>query len=214
MENSSKALLIAGGMLLAIMTISVFILGYTHLTALAQAELDAELRAEKDEFNKPFLAFNKNVMYGTDVVSALNMAISNNKMNRVSYGEDLYVDIGFKLTSEDIGDKVYNYKVDPETLITTSTVRRNETTYGPIKVGNTYKLSSNLGLLTEFLKTANINEMTENVTKYAEGGKTPIEYTITYSGIANFKRKTFKCAKTEFNEYGNVSYMEFIEVNN
>ena len=112
MDNAAKGLLMAGGMLIAIITISIFIYGYTNITHMAETKQDEETLKEVNEFNEQYLAFNKNAMYGTDVISALNLAVSNNKLNNVEKNpnDELFVDISFKLRYDSIRDTVYVYR--------------------------------------------------------------------------------------------------------
>ena len=63
MENASKALLMAGGMIIAIIIISIFIYGYNSMTQMAQSKQDVEILEEIKDFNKPYLAFNKSAIY-------------------------------------------------------------------------------------------------------------------------------------------------------
>ena len=114
MENAAKGLLMAGGMLLAVIVISLFIYGYTNVTHLAEADKNKGLLEEIQEYNQQYLAYNKSAMYGTDVISILNLAISNNKLNNVQNDPDdqLYVDVSFKLESDSIQTTIYEYTLN------------------------------------------------------------------------------------------------------
>lgn len=205
MENASKALLIAGGILIAMIVISIFIMGYSNITQLAQTEVDAELKQQIDDYNKPYLAFNKNTMYGIDVISALNLAISNNKLNKVSLGEEFYVDVSFKL-KDLIQDREDIYTLDTST--NTQSHKIDPIKNYDFKIGETYKLSSNLNEIINFLDTANNVEQERTINETDDKG-TVLKYTVRYSGIADFKRKTFKCSKVEYDSNGRVKSIEF-----
>lgn len=87
MENASKALLIAGGILIAIILISIFISMYNNMSSFQKNQ---EQKKEMDQlaaFNAEFEAFDKKVMYGTDVITLANKVQNNNKKN----GEDSIV---------------------------------------------------------------------------------------------------------------------------
>lgn len=214
MENASKALLMAGGILIAIIIISVLMLSLSNITNMKQAEVDAELRKEVNNFNKPYLAFNKKAMYGTDVISVLNFAINNNKMYNVKFGDSYYVDINFRLTKDSIQDRVYQYVLNEETATYTSSYSTENTGYGIsnqiFEVNHTYSLSANLEPITAFLLTAEQNEETKIIDETK--GATVIKYRVRYSGIADFKRKTFKCSKVEYDNEGRVSALYFEQV--
>ena len=78
MENASKALMIAGGILLAILTLSLVVYMMTAVTSMADAQDAEALARQKTEFNKGYEAYNKRMMYGTDVITVMNKAVDNN----------------------------------------------------------------------------------------------------------------------------------------
>lgn len=212
MENASKALLMAGGILIAIIVLSAFVLSYTYMTSAKQAQIDQELQEEILNFNTPFLAFNKKAMYGVDVISILNLAINNNKIYNTKSGEEYYVNISFKLTKDSVQDAVYQYKLDQTTSRWDIQLdERANIGYGEenlkFEKGNTYSLADSLNSIKAFLLTAEKNEETKYDVK--KNGEMEIEYKIKYSGIADFKRKTFKCSKVEFDNTGRVKTMCF-----
>lgn len=103
MENASKALVIAGSILVGIVTISIF---YFMFGRVSEMVGDIEPNTQADAltaFNKGFEAYNKKTMYGTDIISVINKAIDNNKQYKVEYGVnsqdktflDYYVDVEF-----------------------------------------------------------------------------------------------------------------------
>lgn len=215
MENATTALVMAGGILIAIIVISLFILGYSNVTMLAQSKLDAELAEEINEFNKPLLAFNKKAMYGTDVISILNLAISNNKINNVKPGQELYIDVSFKLTKDAIQDTVYEYTLNSQNATySSSIIKKDKASYGAsdftFEINRTYSLSSNLEPITAFLKTASNGEETKRIV--STEGAIATRYTITYSGIADFKRKTFKCSSVGYDSNGRINLLKFEQI--
>ncbi len=219
MDNAAKGLLMAGGMLIAIITISIFIYGYTNITHMAETKQDEETLKEVNEFNEQYLAFNKNAMYGTDVISALNLAVSNNKLNNVEKNpnDELFVDISFKLRYDSIRDTVYVYRYNTKTD-KYDVLKLDETknsTYGAgnfeFKNPNSYSLSEHLEPIKEFLKSSDNKEENKSITKTDEEG-TVLEYKVTYRGIADFKRKTFKCSKVEFDSSGRVKKISFEQI--
>lgn len=79
MENASKALLIAGGILLALMTLSLVIYMSTSTTRIVQAQNEKKVAEELQSFNESYEAYNKRLMYGTDVITVYNKAADYNK---------------------------------------------------------------------------------------------------------------------------------------
>ncbi len=89
MENASKALLIAGGVLIAIIIISMFIMMYNRMASIQKAQEEQTKMEQLAAFNAEYEAYNKKVMYGTDVITVINKAIENN--NRYSGNEDYII---------------------------------------------------------------------------------------------------------------------------
>ncbi len=80
MDNAVKALEIAGGILIAILVISLFIYMFAQV-GYNQAMQNSNIETQKLlQFNKKYEAYNKNLLYGTDVLSVINMARSNNSV--------------------------------------------------------------------------------------------------------------------------------------
>lgn len=78
MENASKALLIAGGVLIAIIIITMFIMMFNRMTNL-QKEQEEQIKIEQlAAFNAEYEAYNKKIMYGTDVITLINKVEDNN----------------------------------------------------------------------------------------------------------------------------------------
>lgn len=79
MENASKALLIAAGVLIAIIIISVFLTIYNRLSSVKKAQDEKVELEQLAAFNAEYESYNKSVMYGTDVVTLVNKANENNR---------------------------------------------------------------------------------------------------------------------------------------
>lgn len=78
MEHANKALLMVGGMLFALMVMSLVAFVFSSLTTLPTEE---DYRVEATQiaaFNNEYTAYDKKIMYGVDVISVLNKALSNN----------------------------------------------------------------------------------------------------------------------------------------
>ena len=78
MDNAAKALLIAGGVLLALLTISLFVYMQQNLTTIKSAQDDKTAAEQLAKFNAEYEAFNKKYMYGADVITLLNKINENN----------------------------------------------------------------------------------------------------------------------------------------
>jgi hypothetical protein len=78
MESANKAILMAAGMLFAIMVISLVAFVFSRITTIPTAEDTQELIEQSAAFNNEYTAYDKKIMYGVDVISVLNKAKSNN----------------------------------------------------------------------------------------------------------------------------------------
>lgn len=81
MENASKALIIAGGILLAMMILSLVVYVSLSMSDIAESEDRRTLAEQTTEFNKSYLSYNKSRVYGTDVITVYNKAEDNNIKN-------------------------------------------------------------------------------------------------------------------------------------
>lgn len=81
MENASKALIIAGGVLIALIIITMFIMMFNNLANTKKAQEEQTKTEQISAFNAEFEAYNKKIMYGTDVITLINKVAENNKKN-------------------------------------------------------------------------------------------------------------------------------------
>ena len=83
MENASKALLIAGAMLLTVLlaTIAIYIFrGFGSQTATLYEKVD---QSDIDSFNQKFLQYEDKDLKVQDVISIINLAKDNNASNKM-----------------------------------------------------------------------------------------------------------------------------------
>lgn len=83
MENATKALLIAAGILLIVMILSLLVYGYNQMSSYYSAEHDAKTIEQLADFNKVFLNYNREKIRGTEMISLMNRVIDYNE--RQSY---------------------------------------------------------------------------------------------------------------------------------
>ena len=215
MENASRAILMAGGILIAVILISILILAFNKISDFKQVEIDKESREQIVKFNNIFLSYKKNAMYGTDIISILNLAIDNNIKYKVnSDSEEYFVNIGFTLNQE-IKDIIYVYTLNSmgtynKATIATSTLRPTDTLMANIE----YTILDNKQNLVNFLANANANdsEIFDEIHKDNNKSKIITSYKEIFYGMANFKRLTFKCSKVTYDDNGRVKKMKFIQI--
>ena len=80
MENASKALLMAGGILIALLVISALILMFNQIGAYGKSQEDMKRNSQIVEFNKDFEKYLENKgITGADVISLFNKVNDFNK---------------------------------------------------------------------------------------------------------------------------------------
>ncbi|MGN1299399.1 MAG: hypothetical protein ACI4UE_05400 [Candidatus Scatovivens sp.] len=89
--NASQALKMAGGILIAVVIIATLTYFFRSLTPFQQQIEDIEALEQTADFNKEYEVYNKNLMYGIDLISVINKAYGNNKkyIDEYGYSQDL-----------------------------------------------------------------------------------------------------------------------------
>lgn len=78
MENASKALLIAGGVFLAILIISVIVVAYNEISAHYANEHNHIMIEQAQKFNAQFENYHRDNIRGSDLISLMNKVIDYN----------------------------------------------------------------------------------------------------------------------------------------
>lgn len=127
MENATRALAIAGGILIALLVVSLLVLGIGKLSSYYTAVDSAEYNKQIRDYNKQFEAYNKNVVKGIELVSLCNLAEdTNNDKYRDDYREiklyvkpstsdrgvlnDIFDEYGLRSSEGEYYDLLYFYK--------------------------------------------------------------------------------------------------------
>lgn len=108
MENAAKALEIAAGVLLAVLIMSLIAFFFTNLSSWPEEEDSMQTAEQLAKFNLEYEVYDKKGMYGTDVISCLTKAQSNNEkyalggkyLSGSRYGEDYWIDVYVNLKSD------------------------------------------------------------------------------------------------------------------
>lgn len=78
MENASKAIIIAGGMLIGLLTISVLVVMFFLISSMANAKEEQLSQQELKEWNAQWESYNKRIMYGSEVITLINKIAEEN----------------------------------------------------------------------------------------------------------------------------------------
>ena len=79
MENESRALIIAGSVLLAILVIGMLVLMFNTISELKSTEASSEEVEKLAQYNRQIEMFNKDKLYGSEILSLSNLIDDYNK---------------------------------------------------------------------------------------------------------------------------------------
>ena len=94
MENASKALLMAGGILIAILIIALLVRTATTVSAFQKARLTEEEQEQLVAFNEQYTKYLNQYVYGTDVATLRNKYYDDGLVKVLPEGLDLPTGIG------------------------------------------------------------------------------------------------------------------------
>lgn len=112
MDNANKAILMAFGMLVAVMILGTIVFVFSRLKSLPMQDDEKESIEQLRLFNQEYEVYDKKIMYGVDVISVLNKAQSNNEkyvqtkfFSGVGYNTDYIINIVVKF-NKDLNESV------------------------------------------------------------------------------------------------------------
>lgn len=79
MENASKALLIAGGILILIILVSLILIVRNNVTNFYASQDELQMTSDKTKFNEQFTRFNRDDVEGYELISLANKVIDYNE---------------------------------------------------------------------------------------------------------------------------------------
>ena len=214
MENAAKALVIAGGVLLAIITVSLFVYMTTATSRMAQAQDEKIILEQLVAFNNEYEAYNKRVMYGTDLITVANKAINYNKsLEPIDSDKDIQIIIKtkqiFEATKQTIivdgsDNIVYDSGIQTDTG---DSLPKDESGY----VIN-YSTDNTSTIIKFFEQEAGLEVIPSNITY---DGKSCLQKIIKYSALSNLKRAIFTCPENGvvYDENGRIESMTFEQKN-
>ena len=123
MENASEALLIAGGILLAILTISAFVLMFNNVATIEGAQERSAEAKRLAKWNAEWEAYNKKLLYGTEVLTVMNKA----KQNNIDYYENDEYKVNVELYDEN-ENPIKNQELEIRKIYSCMDILYNENT--------------------------------------------------------------------------------------
>lgn len=107
MENAAKALEMAAGVLIGVIILTLIAYFLSTISIFPQEEDNRQTAEQLSKFNLEYEVYDKKAMYGTDVISCLAKAQSNNEkyveggslLTGSKYGEEYWIDVYVNLKS-------------------------------------------------------------------------------------------------------------------
>jgi len=163
-ENASKALIMAGSVLIALMIIGALILTFSNLTAYQETNTRSTRSTQMAEFNSQYETYNRKDVRGSDLYSLLNKAIDYNRRestagtNWADKGQEIaYEPMVITFTISDISELSAD---GTNRLFTSST---NEVTGKSNDFGN--KVKDEIDDLEDTYGQTSLTNLTTNLTK-------------------------------------------------
>lgn len=230
MENASKALIMAGSVLIALMIIGALLLMFNNLTSYQDTDIQGTREAQIVAFNNQYTTYDRNNVRGSDIYSLLNKVID---YNRRKSTEGIGNDQGQYVQYEPMSITI---KMDKTKLAAPDgvnrlfkqneyTVNKNENTFEEYITDEVSEIESIYGkdslakLTTGLTKifidsTSSESKKKEAVSTFNNAsGKVKItgwddikettnirKEVYTYYELVQFKRAYFNCISTTYNE--------------
>ena len=136
MENASKALMMAGTILISLIVISALIFMFREIRGTKTQGASNQKTQEIINFNKSYESYNK-TLYGSELLSLANKMSDYNKglVNKYGDDKDCYEDMNLEVKFKNKENKEFNYFVE--------LIKEND------ELMKTYKSSNNLETLYE-----------------------------------------------------------------
>lgn len=179
MENASKALLIAGGILLLIILVSLMLFVKGNISDYYASEEELKMIADTTKFNEQFSRFNREDVQGYELISLINKVVDYNerlstegsndvKAEPITVNITLWNNSSSPTKSETMKELTYNNK--DATLFTSQTITQSDTNN---QLDNIFS-----GIKTLESSNANISKLTKKITSIFIDGQLNIKSDI------------------------------------
>ena len=236
MENASKALIMAGSVLIAIMIIGALLLMFNNLSSYQNANIQNEKDNQTVAFNNQFATYNRNNVRGSELYSLLNRVVDYNRRKSTegtgSTDEGQYIayepmEITFTLSSlNEFYPTTNNYEhliIDTAYTVDSTTndfdkiykkIKKLEDDYGADTLNNlVIAFNSIFDTIDENKAVANFNNASKNkdilISSYSELEE-HYQNICQYYEYVQFKRAKFNCTGAEYSQKtGRIIKMHF-----
>lgn len=159
MENASKALLMAGGILIALLVIGSVLLMFNQIGNYRRANTDSEKSSQIADFNKDFVRYaDGEEIKGVDIISLANKVVDYNQKkgtaNSVDYNKKITLKINLAPLKSELFDKRTNWTISSSDTQFVSRVTQFAALESTYTLGTMIKLSANYDSIESGDKTA------------------------------------------------------------
>lgn len=194
MENASKALIIAAGMLIAMMILGLIVLMFNSTQNYQKAEEQLQTEQQLQEFNKQYEAFNKQKLSGSEILSLANKMLDYDDRKKSQGYEELELTVNMK-----------------ENTFNKEKILKKESFDTIVRDVDTIKAKASGGekTLKELMAKYNASNIENSDYTNANVNDSDLK---KYISLYEFKNKTFKCTNVTYNSEGRIKSMTFEEV--
>ena len=224
MENASKALVMAGGILIALLVVGALMLMINQVSYYQKSESTSEKAQQQAEFNKEYVQFTYGDVKGYELISLVNKVINYNSKeavgNSVDYSLKITVNIDMVGTTGTSFAQKYGINGNTALFKKKYTISDGNTNfYDDIskyrELENTYSLSIMSKLSANYDKLKAVegkNDEYANAMKEITGRagvNVGIKDIKQYREYSEFKTSTFKPGEVKYYPNGQVKEMSF-----
>lgn len=220
MENASKALLMAAGVLIALMTIGLLVIMFNAMSNTQKEGIQVAREAQVIEFNNQFTTYLRDEVRGSDMISLMNRVVDYNA-RKGDNSDEKYQQINLTVNGIKVSKETVLYDENDPKLVKSTYTQDNigeflekvrgktglETKYGSKYITN---LSSNIAQVMDSEEKAQ-KFLPKTLSTY--GGYEQVKKdTAQYYQYSQFKRLYFNCNQnaTKYNnQTGRIISMEF-----
>lgn len=206
MENASKALLMAGGMLIALLVIGALVLMFNQISDYEKGNQGIKKTSEIAEFNIDFVRYTEGNIKGVDIISLANKVINFNSkngiLNSIDYSKKITLNIDVNDFSKLFGSNSYEIKNYDNDFM--KTIKKFSS------LENTYTLSKMDELSSNYDSIVNGNKTIGDILGKKYDGKLAVKDIEDYREYSEFKASTFKCKEEpKYHDDGQVKELSF-----
>lgn len=225
MENASKALVMAGGILIAILVIGALLLMFNQIGSYENAKTINVKNSQLAQFNLDFEKYtDDNGISGADIISVINKVVDYNKKSGV--GNSVNYDIKMSVTVEGLKSFKNKYVSGNNSLFKNDglVVNQNNNSFSSIidnysQYESKYtllvmsNLASNYDKLEKCSTSSEYKQLVYEITGKNLNSPPTLEQIRQYREYSEFKNATFKSNKESVYQNGQIRdlYFKFVK---